>query len=91
MHHLRYALGRGNYVKTVSVRIEEEQARRLQEIAAGFPGSSINGLVRRGVELFLEIEAPVYEAAIREARQKLGRKNGRLPASECVTHLSQGA
>lgn len=77
-------------MKTVSVRINEEQARRLQRIAENFPGSSVNGLVRRGVELFLDGEAPVYEAAIKEARQKLGSKNVSLSVVECVTHLSQG-
>lgn len=63
-------------MKTVSIRIPEEKAKRLQEVVGFLPGknNSINGLAERGVDLFLELEAPVWEAAFREAQKKLKGK-----------------
>lgn len=60
-------------MKTVSVRIEEGQARKLQEVAGQIAGYSISTMVKRGVELFLEQEAPVYLAAFKEIKAKLPR------------------
>jgi hypothetical protein len=57
----------GCMVKTVSVRITEEQHEQLREIAELVPGGSVNGFVQRGVELLLEVEGPVY----REHGQRL--------------------
>ena len=61
-------------MKTVSVRIGAEQAKKLHEVADQMSGCSLNGLVQRAVDLYLEVEAPVYLAAFKEARAKLGRK-----------------
>jgi len=58
-------------MKTVSVRIKAEQARRLQEIGERIPGFSVNGAVQRATDLWLEIEGPVYLEAFEEARRKL--------------------
>jgi hypothetical protein len=57
--------------KNVSVRIKAEQARRLREIAEFVPGSSINALVQRAVQQWLEIEGPVYLEAFKTVRQSL--------------------
>lgn len=59
-------------MKTVSVRITDSQTKRLREVVGVIPGSSINGLAQRAIEQWLEIEAPVYLAAYRDAREKLG-------------------
>jgi hypothetical protein len=67
-----YFLPRGiRGVKTTSVRIKAEQAHRLHEIADNIPGFSINGAVQRAVELWLEVEGPVYLEAFDGARKKL--------------------
>lgn len=60
-------------MKTVSVRIGKDQAIRLHEIVDRIPGGSINGVVQRAVEQWLEIEGPVYLAAFREAQGKLAQ------------------
>jgi hypothetical protein len=60
--------------KLVTVRIRANQATRLREITDYVPGSSINGWVQRAVEQLLEIEGPVYLAALREVHQKLSSK-----------------
>jgi Arc/MetJ-type ribon-helix-helix transcriptional regulator len=59
--------------KTVSVRIGKDQANRLREIVDQFPGGSINGVVQRAVDLWLEKEGTVYLAALREARGRLAQ------------------
>ena len=61
-------------MKTVSVRIKSEQAKRIQELAEHIPGFSVDGAVKRAVDLWLEVEAPVYLEAITEARIKLKRE-----------------
>jgi hypothetical protein len=61
-------------LKTVSVRIKAEQAKRLQEMAHHIPGFSVDGAVKRAVDLWLEVEGPVYEEAFKEARRKLQEK-----------------
>jgi hypothetical protein len=61
-------------MKTVSVRIEGGQFAELGEIAKSFPGASVNGLVQRAVELWLEVEGPVYQSVFKEAKAKLNRK-----------------
>ena len=61
-------------MKTVSVRIKAEQAKRLHEIAETIPGFSINGAVQRAMDLWLEVEGPVYLEAFDEARRKLERQ-----------------
>ena len=58
-------------MKTVPVRIQEGLAKRLHEVASQIEGYSINAMVNRGVELFLEQEAPVYLAAFKEIRAKI--------------------
>lgn len=58
-------------MKTVSVRIEIKQANKLHEVADQIAGCSINGMVQRAVDLWLEIEGPVYLAALSDARKKL--------------------
>jgi hypothetical protein len=58
-------------MKTVSVRIKAEQAKRLREIAECMPGFSVNGAVQRAMDLWLEIEGPVYKEAFEEAQRKL--------------------
>jgi hypothetical protein len=58
----------------VSVRITAEQAKRLREIAGFVPGSSINALAQRGVQLFLNIEAPVYLDAFKKVRETIERQ-----------------
>ena len=58
-------------VKTVSVRIDEGQAKKLHEVASQIEGYSISTMVKRGVELFLEQEAPVYLAAFKEIKAKI--------------------
>lgn len=65
---------RDSGVKTVPVRIGETQAKQLHDIFGQIPGFNLNGLVQRGVDLLLEIEGPVYEAAFKEARAKLKRQ-----------------
>lgn len=60
-------------VKTVSVRIGKDQASRLREIVDQFPGGSINGVVQRAVDLWLEKEGTVYLAALKEARGRLAQ------------------
>lgn len=70
-------------MKTVSVRIEEKQAKKLHEVADQIAGCSLNGMVQRAVDLWLEIEGPVYVAALQEARKKLARKE-RQPVAEQV-------
>lgn len=66
-------------MKTVSVRIDEEQARRLHEIADMIPGSGINALVKRGVGLFLDTEGPVYLAALKQAQVQLQERQPVMP------------
>jgi len=62
-------------MKTVSVRIREDQAKRLEQVVGYLPGTkSINGLVQDSVDNFIEFEAGVYEAAYKEAREKLKKK-----------------
>lgn len=60
--------------KTVSVRIKADQLARLREIAEYVPGSSINALVQRAVEQWLEIEGPVYLEAFQSVRETLGER-----------------
>lgn len=60
-------------MKTVSVRIGERQAEKLREVADQMPGSSMNGMVQRAVDLWLEIEGPVYLEALQGIRDR-GRK-----------------
>lgn len=61
-------------MKTVSVRIGEKQAKRLHEVSDLIVGGSINGMVQRAVDLWLEVEGPVYLAALKQAQHKLGDK-----------------
>lgn len=61
-------------MKTVSVRIGEKQAKRLQEISDLIIGGSINGMVQRSVDLWLEVEGPVYLAHLKQAQHELGDK-----------------
>lgn len=58
-------------MKTVSVRIGEKQAKRLQEISDLEIGGSINGKVQRAVDLWLEVEGPVYLAHLKKMQQEL--------------------
>lgn len=60
--------------KTRSVRLKADQLARLREIAEYIPGSSINALVQRAVEQWLEIEGPVYLEAFQSARETLGER-----------------
>lgn len=60
--------------KTVSVLIKTEQASRLREIADCIPGSSINVMVQKAVENWLEIEGTVYLDAFKRVRQSLERQ-----------------
>ena len=60
--------------KSVTVRIKAEQSARLREIAEHVPGSSINSMVQRAVEQWLEIEGPVYLAAFKEVQRKLNKE-----------------
>jgi hypothetical protein len=68
---------RFEHVKTVSVRISAEQAKQLQSIATDVPGMSLNLMVQRGVDLFLEIEGPVHLAKARELRNLRKRQDVR--------------
>lgn len=58
-------------MKTSSVRIKESQVKAIQEIAATVPGFSLNGVVQRAVDIWLEVEGPVYKEAFEEAKSKL--------------------
>ena len=53
------------------VRIDDEQVRRLKKVSDMIPGGKIHPLVRRAVELWLEVEAPVYIAKFEEARKEI--------------------
>lgn len=68
-------------MKTVSVRIAEGQAKKLHDVADLAVGSSINAIVQRAVDLWLETEYPVYVVALRDARDKLRK---RQPVREAV-------
>jgi hypothetical protein len=57
-----------------SARIRADQVARLREIAEHVPGSSINRLVQKAVDQWLEIEGPVYLAAFKEVQRQLGSK-----------------
>ena len=58
---------------TVSVRVGEEQASKLNEVASQIGNCSINSLVRDALDLWLEVEAPVLVA---EAAAKKKRREG---------------
>lgn len=58
-------------MKTVSVRIGEGQAKKLHEVADLAVGSSINGLVQRALDLWIEVEYPVYLSDLKATRDKL--------------------
>lgn len=60
--------------KSVSVRIGTDQSERLHEIAEYVPGSSINALVQRAVDQWLEIEGPVYLDAFKKVKLNLVKK-----------------
>lgn len=60
-------------MKTVSVRIAEQQAKKLQELA-NQGGRSINWMVQRGVDLFLTQEFPVYIEEAKATQAKLAHK-----------------
>lgn len=57
-------------MKNVSVRIGGDQAMKLHVIADQIAGCSINGLVQEAVALWLEVEAPVYQAAAKAIADK---------------------
>lgn len=57
-----------------SVRIKTVQAKRLREIANFIPGSSINAIVQRAVEQWLDVEGPVYLEAFRQVKENLKRQ-----------------
>lgn len=61
-------------VKSASVRIEAEQVARLREIVDYVPGSSINTLARRAVDLWLEVEGAVYLDAFKKVKLNLVKK-----------------
>lgn len=63
-----------NNSKSITVRIKADQASRLREITEHVPGSSLNALVQRAVEQWLEIEGPVYLAAFKEVHRKLSKE-----------------
>lgn len=65
-------------MKTVSVRIREDQARKLNEIADPAMGRSINAFVKRAVDLWLEIEGPTYRE-IKELRERRARERQAVP------------
>lgn len=71
-------------MKTVSVRIGADQAIRLREIVDRIPGGSINGVVQRAVEQWLEIEGPVYLEALREAHGKLAQSREAIQGQRAV-------
>jgi hypothetical protein len=66
--------------KMVSVRIKPEQARRLREITGHIPGSSINAVVQRAVQQWLEIEGPVYLEAFKQVKQRLNKERQAVAA-----------
>jgi predicted transcriptional regulator len=68
-------------MKTETVRIKEEQARRLQVFADMIPGSSISVIVQRAVEQWLDVEGPVYLAAFKEARAKVQERQAVRPVA----------
>jgi hypothetical protein len=70
--------------KTVSVRIKATQVSRLREIVDQFPGGSINGVVQRAVDLWLEKEGTVYLAALREARGKVAQSKEAVQGRRAV-------
>lgn len=59
-------------MKTVSVRLTAEQDEQFKQLAK-LTGGSVQKFLQRGAEMFLEIEAPVYEAAFKEARKRLDK------------------
>lgn len=73
-------------MKTESVRIKASHMEKLRMLS-DLTGHSINWMVDKGVELFLKNEAPVHEAAYREARRKLESKpkNKRQPVISKAT------
>lgn len=66
-------------MKTRSVRLKEEYAAALEEFANMIPGFSITGGVNRAVELWLEVEGPVYRDAFDGKLRKL--RSARQPVA----------
>lgn len=60
-------------MKTVSVRIGDEQAKNLNDVASQIGNCSSNSLIREAINLWLEVEAPVLVA---EAAAKKKRREG---------------
>jgi predicted DNA-binding protein len=58
--------------KTEQVRVSTTHYEKLQMLS-DLTGHSVRWMLDRAVELFLAQEAPVYEAAFKEARKKLSR------------------
>lgn len=57
-------------MKTVQVRISAEQDKQLREIADRVPGANVSGLAQRAIDLWLEIEGPVYMEAYKEVQSR---------------------
>jgi len=68
-------------MKSLVVRISENQANKLNDVASQFPGITVSALVHKSIDLWLEIEGPVYEAALKEARSKIERQKIRQPVA----------
>lgn len=74
-----------NQAKTVSVRIKAEQMKKLREIADKFPVISINAVVQRAVDQWLEIEGPVYLEHARKIKENLKRQPVSLDGKQSQT------
>ena len=61
-------------MKTVSVRITEEQAGRVRKLLGVIPGGSLNAVAEDAVDLWLDLEGPVLEAK-KKRRDELKRQD----------------
>ena len=55
-------------MKTVSVRIDVEQAKKLHDVADQMAGGSINGMVQTAVDFLLKVIGPAQVAALVHGR-----------------------
>jgi hypothetical protein len=61
-------------MRTEYVRIRLDQVEQLREIAKNVPGDQgISSLAREALDLWLETRGPLYLAALKEVRGKLGQ------------------
>jgi hypothetical protein len=62
-----------NTVKTALVRIRVDQETQLRDILQDFP-VTITSVVQRALDLWLEVEGPVYRDALRKMKDNLKRQ-----------------